>query len=198
METEIEAKFLDIDPKALRVRLRVLGAELIHPERSMRRRNFDYPGKRLEKVGGWVRVRDEGDRITLSYKQVNERTLHGTQEVTTTVGDFENTCRFLTAIGLVEKAVQETKREKWMLGSVEITIDTWPWIPTFAEIEGVGEAEVRDVAKKLGFDWSSALHGSVEIAYQKYFDVTEEEIYNCSSVTFGPVPDWLETKRRNA
>ncbi len=196
MDTEIEAKFLGIDPKALREKLRAEGAEPIHSERFMRRKNFDYLDKRLEKVGGWVRVRDEVDRKTLSYKQVNDRTLHGTQEVTVTVLDFEYTYRFLMAIGLVEKAVQETRREKWILGSVEVTIDTWPWIPTFVEVEGASEAEVRDAAEKLGFDWSSALHGSVEIAYQRYFDVTEEEIYNCPRVIFGPVPERFESRRR--
>jgi len=30
---------------------------------------------------------------------------------------------------------QETRREKWMLDDAEVTIDTWPWIPTFIEIE---------------------------------------------------------------
>lgn len=196
MQTEIEAKFLEIDPEALREKLRTLGAELQHPERLMRRKNFDYLDKRLEKIGGWVRVRDEGDRTTLSYKQLNDRTLHGTQEVSVTVDDFEKTCRLLAAIGLVEKAVQETRREKWVLGDVEVTIDTWPWIPTFVEIEGTSEAAVRAVAEKLGLDWRLALHGSVEVAYQKHFDATEEEIYNYPSVIFGPVPDWLEAKRR--
>lgn len=196
MEIEIEAKFLDADPESLRKRLHELGARQVHPERFMRRKNFDYPDKRLERVGGWVRVRDEGDRITLSYKQLNDRTLHGTQEATVTVDDFEKACRFLTAIGLQEKAVQETRREKWMLGNVEITLDTWPWIPAFVEVEGTSEDDVREVAEQLGLEWPSALHGSVEIAYQAYFDVTEEEIYNYPRVTFDPVPDWLEKRRR--
>jgi len=116
METEIEAKWLNIDHVAFRDILKSAGAELVAPERKMVRRVFDYPDKRLGEVGGWVRVRDEGERITLSYKQVNDRTLHGTQEVTVTVTDFDATCAFLYAIGLESKSLQETKRESWKLG----------------------------------------------------------------------------------
>lgn len=198
MQTEIEAKFTDVDPVAVRARLREIGATLRQPEIVMRRAVFDYPDRRLDAVGGWVRVRDEGKRITLSYKQVNNRTLHGTQEITIVVDDFETTCHFLLAIGLRKKSQQETKREQWMHGNVEITIDTWPWIPTFVEIEGATEEEVRKAAQDLGFDWSKALYGSVEPVYQMHYDVTEEEINHWESITFVPTPEWLLTRKRKA
>jgi hypothetical protein len=51
------------------------------------------------------------------------------------------------------------------------------------------------VAGKLGLDWKRAVHGSVEPAFQAIYDVTEPEVY-LSDMTFGPVPDWLEKKRR--
>lgn len=198
MKTEIEAKWLNIDVEALRVKLKAVGARLVHAERLMRRKNLDFPGKPLERVGGWVRVRDEGDRVTLSYKQLNDRSLHGTKEVTVVVDDFERTCEFLHDIGLCEFAVQETKREAWKHGPVEITVDTWPWIPTFVEIEGETEDLVRGEAERLGLPWGEALHGSVEIAYRQYYDVTDKDMYDCPAITFGPAPDWLERKRRKA
>ena len=68
MQIELEAKFLDINPEDLREKLKENGAKLIHPERLMRRKTFDYPDKRLKKIGGWIRVRDEGDKITFSRK----------------------------------------------------------------------------------------------------------------------------------
>lgn len=195
MQTEIEAKFLDIDPNLLRKKLKEIGAKLIYPERLMKRRNFDFPDKRLEKIGGWMRVRDEGDKITLSYKQLNDRTLHGTKEIVLEVDDFESACSLLRAIGLEAKAYQETRREKWILDALEITIDTWPWIPTFVEIEGPDEDKLRHLASQLGLDWAFALHGSVEIAYQQYFNVSDEELYNCKSISFVPVPEWLEKRK---
>ena len=75
MHTEIEAKFLDIKADVLRARLQMLNAKLVNSERVMKRRNFDFADKRLQKIGGWVRVRDEGDKTTLSYKQLNDRSL---------------------------------------------------------------------------------------------------------------------------
>lgn len=196
MQTELEAKWLDIDLGILRAKLKSLGAKLVHPERLMRRKNFDFEAKPLEKIGGWVRVRDQGDKITMSYKQLNDRSLHGTKEVTVVVDDFQKTCEFLEDIGLKEFAVQETKREAWEVDGVEVAIDTWPWIPTFVEVEGMSEHDVRSVAERLGLEWSKALHGSVEIAYQAYYGVTDQELYNCPAIVFGPVPDWLERRRR--
>ena len=195
MQTEIEAKFLDINKEEIREKLKKIGATLIYPERFMKRKTYDYPDERLRKIGAWIRVRDEGEgKITLSYKQLLDRTLHGTKEITLDVSDFETMCNFLQACGFDSKSYQETKREKWMLGESEITIDTWPWIPTCLEIESPTEEEIHKVSDLLGFDWKDAIHGSVENAYQKYYDVTEDEIDGWEEITFIPVPDWLEIR----
>lgn len=197
MKTEIEAKFLKIDQEKVRARLKEVGAVMKYPERLMKRKVFDYPDARLKKIGAWIRVRDEGEgKITLSYKQLQDRSLHGTKEITLDVSDFEMMCNFLQACSFDSKSYQETKREKWTLGESEITIDTWPWIPTFVEVESETEEEIRKVCTLLGFDWNKALHGSVETAYQDLFDVTEEEIDGWEEITFIPVPDWLEIKRK--
>ncbi|MEK7614707.1 MAG: CYTH domain-containing protein [Patescibacteria group bacterium] len=197
MQTEIEAKFLDIDTEKLRGLLKDYGATLIHPERLMRRKNFDYPDSRLEKICGWIRVRDEGDKVTLSYKQLVDRTIEGTKEISLVVENFDKISSFLLSIGLDNKSYQETKRERWDFDDVEVTIDTWPWVPTFVELEGSNEAKLKEVAIKLGLDWSVAIHGSVETAYQAYYSVSEQEIDGWESITFVPVPDWLEIRRKN-
>jgi len=198
MQTEIEAKWLNADITEMRKRLTSAGATLITPERLMVRSVYDYTDKRLEKIGGWIRVRNEGDKITLSYKQLNDRTLHGTKEVTVIVDEFENTCIFLKSIGLEQNSFQETKRESWKLGDTEIEIDTWPWIPSFIEIEAKNEDTLREVADLLGLDYTLALHGSVETAYQAVYDVSEEEIDNWPEIRFIETPDWLESKRKSA
>ena len=196
MQTEIEAKFLNIDHDEIRAKLKDLGAKCVHSVRLMRRRNFDFPDGRLEKIAGWVRLRDEGDRLTMSYKQLNDRTLHGTKEVSLTVDNLEQAEAFLRALGLVESSYQETKRESWQLDGVSIELDEWPWIPTFIEIEADNEVLLRSVAEKLSLDFKDAVHGSVENAYQDVFDVTEAEVDHMDRIVFGPVPEWLE-KRRN-
>jgi adenylate cyclase class 2 len=197
MKTEIEAKFLDVDVGLIQTKLNGAGAKLAYNEREMKRKVFDFPDSRLEKIGGWVRVRDEGGgTVTLSYKRLIDRSFQGTKEITVEVNNFEETCNLLQAIGMNARAYQETKREKWMLGGVEVTIDTWPWIPTLVELDGPSEEAVKMVADKLGFDWNEAMHGSVETAYQKYYDVTEVEVDGWDTITFIPVPEWLEMKRK--
>ena len=197
MQTEIEAKWIVPDLDIIRKKLAELKASLDQPERLMKRRTFDYPDKSLQKIGGWVRVRDEGNKITLAYKQLNDRSLHGTKEVSVEVTDFDRTCQILEAIGLEAKSYQETKRETWHYNNCEITLDTWPWIPSVVEIEGESEEAVKQAAADLAFNWAEALHGSIENVYQKYFDVTESEIQIWTEITFVPVPTWLEAKRRS-
>ncbi len=198
MQTEIEAKFPNINPSDFRKTLSNADATCVYSEVSMRRRNFDYDDKRLEKIGGWIRVRDEGDKVTLSYKQLNDRTLHGTKEIEVVVDNFEKTCDFLSAIGLKSKAYQETKREKWKLDDVEVTIDTWPWIPTFIELEAPTEESLKKTAELLGLEWKNAMHGSVETIYQMHYDFTEAEIDSWPEITFIPEPDWLLAKRKQS
>lgn len=195
METEIEAKFPGVNVELLRSALEARGAVLEHPEVLMRRKNYDYSDRRLEKVSGWIRVRDESNKVTLSYKQLNDRTLHGTKEINLVVDNFDKTCQFLEAIGMNVKSYQETRREKWNYKGVEIAIDTWPWVPTFVELEGSTEELVREVANDLEFDWSTAMHGSVETIYQMHYDFTEEEIDGWESITFIAPPDWLLAKK---
>jgi adenylate cyclase class 2 len=83
------------------------------------------------------------------------------------------------------------------LNGVEVTIDTWPWIPTFVELEASSEEKLMGAAKELELNWQQVIHGSVETAYQANYDVTEEEIDGWESITFIPVPDWLEIKRKS-
>ena len=192
MHTEIEAKFLGIDHDAMRTKLEALGATLVAPARQMHRVNYDV----LDNRRAWVRVRDENNKVTLTYKQLDDRSLHGTKEVNLTVDSFEQAEAFLQAIGLKPKTDQQTKRESWKLGDVEIELDEWPWIRPFLEIEGPDESSVKEAAAKLGLDWKDALHGSVEIAYRAEYDVTDEEINQIPVINFGPAPGWLLERRR--
>ncbi len=193
METEIEAKFLDIDPEAFRVKLRNLGAKLLYPEILMKRKVFDHP---TNKPSDWFRVREEGGKITMSYKKVINRTVHGTKEIVIEVSDFENASAILAAAQLRSASYQETRREAWQLEGVEVTIDTGPCIATFVEIESDSEEKLKLVSKKLDLDWAQALYGSVEPAYQKYYDVTDAEINNWSEIVFCLVPDWLLKRKK--
>lgn len=193
MDIEIEAKFTDIDVADMRGRLEAAGAVLVRPEVLMKRKVFEHP---TNKRNDWFRVRDEGGKVTMGYKKLNDRSLHGTDEISYDVPDFDQACRFLEGAQLKYVAYQETKRETWKLFDCEVTIDTWPWIPTFSEIEGPSEKSVKSAAALLALDWAKARHGSVENVYTAHYDVTEEDVGHWPEITFIPVPDWLEKRRR--
>jgi adenylate cyclase class 2 len=196
MKPEIEAKFLDMDFEAVRAKLREAGAVCVHPVRLMQRKNFDHADGRLEAIGGWIRVRDEGDKVTLAYKQLDNRDIDGTKEVSVEVSSFDDTVALLLAAGLKQTSYQETRRESWVLDGTQIELDEWPWVRPFVEIEAPDAEALYAAAEKLGFDREKALHGSVEIMYLQEYDVSEQEVDAWPEITFSPVPDWLSVKRK--
>ena len=198
MKPEIEAKFLAVDHDALRLKLKEIGAECVQPMRVMKRQGYDFTDGRLRKEkNGWVRVRDEADKITMSYKQLNNRELDGTHEVQLTIDNFEAAGEFLIALGLQRNVYQVTKRESWRLDGLEIELDEWPWAKPYIEMEGPDEASLKDLAAKLDLDWATVCHGSVEIVHQGEYDVSDEDIYSIPVISFDePIPDWLEKRRK--
>lgn len=195
MTTEIEATFVGTPHDTVRAKLKAAGATCTSPERLIRRTIFDYSDLRLDKQAAWVRLRDEGEAVTLTYKQRNTETIDGMKEIEVAVSDYEQTKALLLAIGLAIKAEQETKREVWELDGAEVMLDTWPWLEPITEIEGQSEAAVKALAERLGFAWGQAIFDSADKLYQLVFDVSRTEISTCP-ITFGPVPAWLEAKRR--
>lgn len=164
----------------------------------MKRKNYDFADGRLDRErNGWVRVRDEGGKVTMSYKQLNSRDIDGTHEVSLVVDDFAAADSLLAELGLEAKAYQETRRESWRLERFEIELDEWPWVKPYIEIEGPDEASLKGLSSKLGLDWAEACHGSVEVVYRAVFDATDQEIDGIPSITFEePVPAWLEARRK--
>ncbi|MDO8264907.1 MAG: CYTH domain-containing protein, partial [Candidatus Parcubacteria bacterium] len=155
MDTEYEAKFVNINKDEIRKRLETASAELIKPEFMQKRVVFNLPNK--SDGFYWARVRDEGDKITMSFKQTfSEQKIENQKEVSLVINDFKKGVEFLEAIGCQRKGYQETKREIWELNGVEICIDEWPFLEPFIEIEGKSKEEVKEVAQKLGFDYSKA------------------------------------------
>lgn len=191
MNLEIEATFVEIDKPKLRAKLESLGAELIHPEILMRRIVFDTGPH------SFARVRDEGDRIVLTYKCHHNDTLTGTEEINVEVSDYDNAIAIMKACGLRPKADEDSYRESWRLGNVEIDIDTWPWIPSYVEIEGDTPESVQDVATKLGFNMTDAIIGSVDEVYKLYYDITSDLINNeLSEIKFTDAPAQLANHLR--
>lgn len=193
MKTEYEAKFLNINVDEIRGKLQSSGAHMEKPMRLMRRVTMETP--ELKEKNAFVRVRDEGDKVTVTYKQFDALSVDGAKEHEIVVSDFDEALALLEATGLPKLSLQESKRETWNLDGTEIVIDEWPWLNPYIEIEGETENHVREIAKKLGFDWNDAVFGDVMSAYrERYPHLTESDVISVVPVVkFGdPLPDFLK------
>lgn len=196
MNSEIEAKFLRVNHDEVRAKLVELGAQCEKPMRQMLRVTIGSDYMRSKR--GYVRVRDEGDKITVTYKQFDEQSVDGAKEIEFEVSDFEAAVAMFEAVGLPYESFQESRRETWRLDDVEIMLDEWPWLDTYIEIEGMSEAHIQDVAKKLGLKWEDAVFGSVMAAYYAQYPHLgpTDMISTVRQVKFNsPLPEFLQSSK---
>jgi len=155
---EKEVKFLNIEPEEIENKLRSIGANKVF-DKLYKRRVFDYPDLRLNEKGAWLRLRDEGDKITLTFKQrigikkddgtANDETM---KEVEVEVSDFNRTAKLLRELGLKEKFYEENRRIRYLLEDTEFEIDFWPKLEPYLEIEAPSWQKVDEAIHKLGLN----------------------------------------------
>ncbi len=181
MHIEVEAKFLAFDTNKLQDSLEEDGWKRIKNKQKMRRSTFDIPESPR---GTFLRVRDEGDKVTLTYKQVSSLDATGTKEIEVVVDDFDLTCALLQASSMIQATYEENIRTEYVKNSSSITMDEWPGIPPFVEIEAADVEELNSVAKKYGFEIESAIYGSVDEVYKEY----NIDLKSFSTITFENSP----------
>lgn len=187
MKKEIEAAFLSVDKDSIRAKLKKAGFELKIPEYLVRRKTFDFfrvtPGRNR-----WGRVRQESDKVTMTVKEVRGSGINDTYEVELIVNDFDTAASFFEACDIPAKAFQENMREVWVRDGVEVTIDTWPGLSPFVEIEGANEKIVREISNELDFDFEKAVFGSIDLVYEKELGIPAETIIRLPEITFSNPP----------
>lgn len=179
MTTEYEATFPNINKNKIREKLKKAGAKLVRSEFLQKRVVFNLPKK--QKRGEWLRVRDEGDKITMSYKFVpwgDKNSISDQKEICLEIDDFKEAVNFLKTIGCKKVSYQETKRELWLLGKVEITIDEWPHLEPLLEIEGPTEKTVKKACLKLKLNYTKAKFCAIDQLYHKKYEIPLDQINN--------------------
>jgi len=182
MAQEFEAKFLDIDKTDMRKRLKDIGATLDHPKKRYVRIVFH---RCTDEIKGYARIRNEGDKITMTVKLYKDPKFPEEYEIEIK-DSFENGANFLRALGLKQKAFQETYREKWIHPLAhEITFDDVPGIPTYMEIDCTGEESLNKLVNMLNLDKSKMRFGAFDVQYLEYYGVPKDVINNeTPSLTF--------------
>ena len=202
METQIEAKFLDVEHHDFRKRLKALKASPVKSMQLMRTLIIDSPRRRLENSqNGRIILRDEGDKTIFGYEEIAEERKGGIDRLEVSTGSYDKTMELLELIGFKVHSVQEFRREVWKLGRVEIRFDERPWLKPYLEIDGPSESAIRDVAARLGFPWSQAVFGSATMLYASEYPGIRldlrESIDQIPEMIFGkPLPSWLEERRK--
>ena len=170
MHTEYEVRILEIDVVKVIKKLEELNA-CLEWDLLQRRYVYDF----IPKLDGkWIRLRTNGDKTTLTIKNVVSSEIDGTQELEIEVDNFDRCNLVLKELGYEAKAYQENRRVQYSLGGVEIDIDYWPLIPTYLEIEGPTEEAVYSVVEQLGFKRDDVTSRDVEGIYLDYGHNMEE------------------------
>jgi adenylate cyclase, class 2 len=189
--TEFEAKFYPVDKGKYRKKLLSIGAKLDIPERKMIRFVADRRVNSVLPNHTNIRVRDEGNLVRLSVKTSAEQdgSLTDQKEIDVEVSDFDNTVQILETAGIKFNRRQETLREEWEYKNAQITIDTWPGLDPYSEIEADSEEKVKDIAKDLDFDWNKKIITPAPEVYSKVYGMDIEEVLvKVSNITFEDNP----------
>lgn len=187
MKNEFEATYLAINKEQVRALLKDNDFELKVPEYMMRRKTFDFsivdPGKNK-----WGRVRQESNQATMAVKEIRGGGINDTFELEMTVDSFDSACEMFEQCKVPAKSFQENYREVWLYKDIQATIDTWPGLKPFLEIESDSEEKVRSISKKLGFSFDDAVFGSIDLVYEKEAGIPSEEIIKLPEITFANPP----------
>lgn len=153
---EIEVKFLDIEALHMEKKILEIGAKKAF-DRVYKIKVFDYPDLRLDKDYSWLRLRDEGDKVTLTFKKRlgardGVKNDDGMLEHEIVVSDFDQTAKIFESIGLALKFYEEKRRIRYLLEDIEFDIDFCPALKPYLEIESDDWAKIDRAISLLGLD----------------------------------------------
>lgn len=171
MTQEFEAKFLNIDVDKARLKLRVIGAEIVHPKGKYTRAVYSMANT---KIKGYCRVRQELDKVFLTAKLYTPDPDFPQEFELQLQGDdaFTQAQLFLDAIGLVKKAYHESYREKLAHPLAhEITFDTVPGLPTYMEIDCTNRENLDKLIELLDLPVETMRFGAYDKTYNEYYGI---------------------------
>ena len=172
MHNEIEERVLEINIDEMIKKLENLNAKKVG-EWNQKRYVYDFNPKRENE---WIRLRDNGKEITLTYKNIEKNSIDGTKELEIEVSNFHETNQLLKILGYNPKAYQENKRIRYILNGTEIDIDSWPLIPAYMEIEGKSIEKVKEIERLLEVDEKQITVLNCQDIYLKIYGININEI----------------------
>ena len=176
MAIEIEGRILNIDPEETKAKLLAIGAKPLGFY-NFRRYVFDPA------VGAphrWLRLRTDGNKTTLTFKELTNDSFTGTEEWEIEVSDFETTLLILEKTGIKYRSYQENTRDEYEYRGTKLSIDHWPKLGYLLEIEVEKEDYIREIADRLGFKSQDV----VSTDYSELYRNIGIDINNCEILKF--------------
>ena len=178
MHTEYECTLINLDIQRFIKKIEKLGAK---KEGEYFQKRYVYDLNPVDE-NKWIRLRTNGVKSTLTIKNIeNNQIIGGTKEIELEVSNFETTNEILNVLGYYARNYQENKRIIYVLGNIEIDIDTWPLIPTYVEIEGKCEADVKNFVEKLNINKENITNYDVVSIYKNFYNI---DVLNIKDLRF--------------
>ena len=146
MPIEYEYQFRNYDKPKLIKEMKQLGAKK-KGDYLFRVNVFEHPNK-IDDT--YIRVRDEGFRITMTYKYQPLNKFADENEII--IDDFDEAITILNNLGCKTKYYYEKIREIWNLENCEVVFDTIPCNPEIMEIEAVKKRDLTRLIKTLDLE----------------------------------------------
>lgn len=164
---EVEIKFRVADIQALTRGLAGSGFRTVTQRTHEENTLYDLVGSPLRRRGAVLRIRQYGDKWTVTYKDKKDKKGAGAsnasrhksrREIETQVHDGQALARVFEALGFRAVFAYEKFRSEWTDGTGYVVLDETP-LGTFAEIEGQ-PSWIDKIAALLGIDESHYITAS--------------------------------------
>lgn len=178
MPREFEVKILNINVPSMREKLKTIGSNQVHLSKIYNRIQFERckDDNDDSKNSGFVRIRKEAEKITMTTKIFSDKKFPEEHEVSI-VEPYDKGIKFLQSIGLKKVSEQETMREKWKHPLAhEITFDIVPGLPIYMEIDCTSEDKLNELITLLELDKKYMRYGSFDKLFTEYYDIPNKDI----------------------
>lgn len=126
----------------------------------------------------WIRLRQTGDKATLTIKHilgrytdengVRHHDVNNVLEYEVPISDFEGMRKNLELLGYYHKNYQEKRRIQYKYNGLEIDIDLWPYIPAYMEIEADSMDQITSLVDLLQISYGDMVSMNTDDVYTKY------------------------------
>lgn len=183
---EREVKFLEIDLAQIKTKLAQLGATDLGEKLLSEVIFYVGDGNSVErKSRKYVRIRDTGEKIFLTYKHLPDTPAIGVTEIELEINSAAEGQLMLETLGWQPARVQEKRRHSFKLGKVMVDIDTWPGqVPPYLEIEGNSEDDIKEAANLLGLDWDKHELRSAAGVLKEFYNI---DMWQLTKYTFSEI-----------